>query len=237
MEQAVKVLVIEDDPEIRDLLDEFLDGEGFDVRVADGATAADRFVARKWPDIIILDIMMPHEDGLSFCRRVRAQSSVPIIMLTARTSDIDRIIGLEIGADDYLGKPFNPRELLARIRAILRRTGTEPANRPSSSKRFAGLVVDIDARTIATEDGYIVPLTTAEFDLLACFLERPKRVLSRDQLLDFTRGTISGSYDRAIDVTVSRLRNKLAACLPDDVQLITTVRNAGYLFNATVRDG
>jgi two-component system OmpR family response regulator len=239
MDEQLKILVVEDDPEIRDLLDEFLTGEGYLVQTADSPPSADRLVERRWPDLIILDLMMPREDGLSFCQRIRARSQVPIIMLTAKTAEIDRIVGLEFGADDYLGKPFNPRELLARMRAVMRRTtakgiASDPGN---SVKRFAGLVVDPQARSIMTEDGASVPLTTTEFDLLACFLERPKRVLSRDQLLDFTRGSSAETYDRTIDVTISRLRTKLAACLPPDVRVITTVRNVGYLFNPTVTDG
>lgn len=239
MDEAFKVLVVEDDPEIRDLLDEFLTGEGYLVQTADSPPPADRLVERRWPDLIILDLMMPREDGLSFCQRIRARSQVPIIMLTAKTAEIDRIVGLEFGADDYLGKPFNPRELLARMRAVMRRTTARGAasEHGSSVKRFAGLVVDPEARSIMTEDGASVPLTTTEFDLLACFLERPKRVLSRDQLLDYTRGSTSETYDRTIDVTISRLRTKLAACLPPDVRVITTVRNVGYLFNPTVTDG
>ncbi len=239
MDETLKILVVEDDPEIRNLLDEFLTGEGFLVHTADGPASADRLIERKWADLVVLDLMMPKEDGLSFTRRIRARSQVPIIMLTARTEEIDRIVGLEFGADDYIGKPFNPRELLARIRAVLRRTGglATVAEGGSRIKRFAGLVVDPQARSITTEDGTSVPLTTTEFDLLACFLERPKRVLSRDQLLDYTRGSSTEAYDRTIDVTISRLRTKLAACLPPNVQVITTVRNAGYLFNPTVTDG
>lgn len=239
MDEQLKILVVEDDPEIRDLLDEFLTGEGYLVQTADSPPSADRLVERRWPDLIILDLMMPREDGLSFCQRIRARSQVPIIMLTAKTAEIDRIVGLEFGADDYLGKPFNPRELLARMRSVMRRTtGRGTASEHGNSvKRFAGLVVDPQARSIMTEDGSTVPLTTTEFDLLACFLERPKRVLSRDQLLDFTRGSSAETYDRTIDVTISRLRTKLAACLPPDVRVITTVRNVGYLFNPTVTDG
>jgi len=239
MEEPVKILVVEDDPEIRDLLDEFLTGEGYEIRTAEGAPAADPLVERRWPDLIILDVMMPREDGLSFCRRIRARSQVPIIMLTAKTTEIDRIIGLEFGADDYVAKPFNPRELLARVRAVLRRTigSVERSAATSNIKRFSGLVVDPEARTIYTEDNRSVPLTTTEFDLLACFLERPRRVLSRDQLLDYTRGAASETYDRTIDVAISRLRTKLSAVLPPNTQVITTVRNAGYLFNPLVTDG
>lgn len=239
MDERLRILVVEDDPEIRDLLDEFLTSENYLVQTADCPASADRTIERRWADLVILDLMMPKEDGLSFCRRIRARSQVPIIMLTAKTEEIDRIVGLEFGADDYIGKPFNPRELLARIRAVLRRTHAlaGPGEAGGQIKRFAGLVVDPQARIITTEEGASVPLTTAEFDLLACFLERPRRVLSRDQLLDYTRGSSNEAYDRAIDVTISRLRTKLAACLPANVQVITTVRNAGYLFNPAVTDG
>ncbi len=160
-------------------------------------------------------------------------------MLTAKTEDIDRILGLEMGADDYLGKPFNPRELLARIRAILRRSGPErpeDVTTPSRRKSFAGLTVDLDGRIIEMEGERVVHLTTAEFDLLVCFLERPRRVLSREQLLDWTRGRGADPFDRTIDVTVSRLRTKLGHCLPDGAHIITTVRNAGYLLTMDVKD-
>lgn len=239
MEELAKILVVEDDPEIRDLVDEFLTGEGYQVSTAEDAAAADPLVERRWPDLIVLDVMMPREDGLSFCRRIRSRSQVPIIMVTAKSAEIDRIIGLEFGADDYIAKPFNPRELLARIRAVLRRTnGTaEQSAAHARTKRFSGLIVDPEARTITTQDGQSVPLTTTEFDLLACFLDRPRRVLSRDQLLDLTRGADTETYDRAIDVAISRLRTKLSAVLPPDTQVITTVRNTGYLFNPSVTDG
>jgi two-component system, OmpR family, response regulator len=158
-------------------------------------------------------------------------------MLTARNDDVDRIVGLELGADDYLGKPFNPRELLARIRAILRRTDGSASARPAHRRRsFAGFVVDLDARSVDTRDGTRVPLTSSEFDLLACFVERPRRVLSRDQLLDWTRGRSADPFDRTIDVTVSRLRKKLEVADPAAGDIVTTVRNGGYLFSAEVSD-
>jgi two-component system, OmpR family, response regulator len=158
-------------------------------------------------------------------------------MLTAKNDDVDRIVGLELGADDYLGKPFNPRELLARIRAILRRLErTAPAATPRRRRSFAGFVVDLDARSVDSKDGMRVPLTSAEFDLLACFVERPRRVLTRDQLLDWTRGRSADPFDRTIDVTVSRLRKKLEAADPAASDVVTTVRNGGYLFSAEVLD-
>lgn len=233
-----RLLIVEDDRDIRSLLVEFLTGEGYEVDAVENGTFMDRALTRGLPDLVILDVMLPGEDGLSICRRLRARSRVPILMLTAKRDDVDIIIGLEIGADDYLGKPFNPRELLARIRALLRRAAVHSPSHAGERrrKRFSRLTIDLDARIIEEEDGGRINLTTAEFDLLVCFLERPSRVLSRDQLLDWTRGRSADPFDRTIDVTVSRLRSKLAQCLPDEPALITTVRNVGYLFSADVRD-
>ena len=231
------ILFVEDDRDIRMLLADFLAREGFAVEVAEDGAAVDRVLARTRPDLVILDLMLPGEDGLSICRRLRARGAVPIIMLTAKNDDVDRIVGLELGADDYLGKPFNPRELLARIRAILRRVErTAPAAAPQRRRSFAGFVVDLDARSVDTKDGKRVPLTSAEFDLLACFIERPRRVLTRDQLLDWTRGRSADPFDRTIDVTVSRLRKKLEVADPTTREVVTTVRNGGYLFSAEVLD-
>jgi two-component system, OmpR family, response regulator len=231
------ILFVEDDRDIRTLLADFLAREGFAVEVAEDGAAVDRVLARMRPDLVILDIMLPGEDGLSICRRLRARGAVPIIMLTAKNDDVDRIVGLELGADDYLGKPFNPRELLARIRAILRRSErTASAAPPQRRRSFAGFVVDLDARSVDARDGARVPLTSAEFDLLACFVERPRRVLTRDQLLDWTRGRSADPFDRTIDVTVSRLRKKLEGADPAAGAVVTTVRNGGYLFAAEVVD-
>jgi len=231
MSTRARILVIEDDSEIRSLVQDYLQRQGFRVDVGDGATALDRFRATIGePDLVVLDIMLPGEDGLSICRRLRASSRVPILMLTARGEDIDRIVGLEMGADDYLPKPFNPRELAARIRAILRRL--EPP--PVGQRRLIlndGFLVDLDARTIARPDGGIA-LTSAEFDLLECFLTRPRRVLSREQLMDWTRGRQADPLDRTIDVQVSRLRKKIEC----GTELIKTVRNAGYMLTAAVRE-
>jgi two-component system OmpR family response regulator len=171
------ILLVEDDRDIGTLLADFLAREAFAVEVAQDGAAVDRAFARAKPDLVILDLMLPGEDGLSICRRLRAHSAVPIIMLTAKSEDVDRIVGLELGADDYLGKPFNPRELLARIRAILRRTERSGSAPPARRLRsFGGFVADLDARSVDTRAGARVPLTTAEFDLLACFVERPRRV-------------------------------------------------------------
>jgi two-component system OmpR family response regulator len=232
MNDRPRILVIEDDPEIRNLVRDYLQRQGFRVDVGDGGGALDRFRTRFGdPDLIVLDVMMPGEDGLSICRRLRASSRVPVIMLTARAEDIDRIVGLEMGADDYLAKPFNPRELEARIRAILRRA--EPA--PLERRRLAvgDLVIDLDSRSVS--HGVLGPLdlTSAEFDLLECFVTRPGRVLSREQLMDWTRGRRADPLDRTIDVQVSRLRRKLET---GEDALIKTVRNAGYLLAAAVKE-
>ena len=232
-----RVLLIEDDADIRGLLTEFLTREGYDIRaLADGRTATQALDAFR-PAVVILDLMLPGEDGLSICRRIRQQSRVPIIMLTAKNSDIDRIVGLEIGADDYLGKPFNPRELLARVRALLRRTAEAAAAGPEPGRKLLGeLILDLAGRTLTDATGAPVLLTTSEFDLLACFAERPRRVLSRDQLLDWTRGRQSTPFDRTIDVTISRLRSKLQPVAPEVAAAITTVRNGGYLLSLAVED-
>jgi two-component system OmpR family response regulator len=231
------IMIVEDDSEIRSLLADFLTREGFTAVCAEDGVAMDRALAQGRPDLVVLDIMLPGEDGLSICRRLRARTSLPILMLTAKADDIDRIVGLEIGADDYLPKPFNPRELLARIRAILRRSEAAPTAPEASTRSigFGNLIADLDGRAVVAQDGAAVDLTSAEFDLLACFLERPKRVLSREQLLDWTRGRNADPFDRTIDVSVSRLRRKLVAAEPQLADAIKTVRNGGYLFAIDVR--
>lgn len=232
MDTKEHILVIEDDPEIRSLIRDYLVRQGFRVDTGDGGAALDRFRSTfEEPDLIVLDIMMPGEDGLSICRRVRASSRVPILMLTARSEDIDRIVGLEIGADDYLAKPFNPRELVARIRAILRRSEI-PVSTPHKV-RLGEFLVDLDARSVVLHAGTPVELTSAEFDLLECFVTRPGRVLSRDQLMDWTRGKRSDALDRTIDVQISRLRKKLET---HSGPLIKTVRNAGYILTEAVKE-
>lgn len=229
------IVVVDDDPEIRRLVAEFLTREGLDVEIAEDAAAMDAAMAHRWPDLVVLDLMMPGEDGLSVCRRLRAANGPAILMLTAKSDEIDRVIGLELGADDYLVKPFGPRELLARIRAVLRRGGDGAAAVPPTRRfGFDQFVIDIDARRLVDADGRPVTLTSGEFDLLTCFVERPRRVLSRDQILDRLRGRGADPFDRTVDMLVSRLRRKLAAVRPDG-ELISTVRNGGYLFTATVR--
>jgi two-component system OmpR family response regulator len=230
--QRPRILVIEDDADIRELVQDYLQRQGFRVDVGDGGAALDRFRSMIGePDLIVLDLMLPGEDGLSVCRRIRASSRVPILMLTARSDDVDRIVGLEMGADDYLGKPFNPRELAARIRAILRRREPDPIAR----RRIAvgDILVDLVSRSaVHVREGEIA-LTSAEFDLLECFLTRPQRVLSREQLMDWTRGRRAEPLDRTIDVQVSRLRKKIEG---GGEPLIKTVRNAGYMLCAAVKE-
>ncbi len=224
------IVLVEDDKEIQRLVRDLLVREGFSVEVAESGAALDQVLAGQRPDLVILDLMLPGEDGLSICRRLRTRGgSVPILMLTAKADPIDRVVGLEMGADDYLAKPFNPRELLARVRALLRRVRGMIEAEPNRRYAFAGLVIDLDARRLSTEAGEPIVLTAAEFELLTCFVQRPRRVLTRDQLLDWTRGRIAEAYDRTIDMTISRLRKKIEAATPG-LELISTVRNNGYLF-------
>ncbi|MEM6676454.1 MAG: response regulator [Pseudomonadota bacterium] len=234
-ERRPLILVVDDDPEIRRLVAEFLSREGLEVEEASDGVAMDAVLVRRRPDLVVLDLMMPGEDGLSICRRLRASGGPAILMLTAKSDEIDRVIGLEMGADDYLAKPFGPRELLARIRAVLRRTNEQPGAAPPS-RRFAFdlFVIDLDARQLSSATGAAITLTSGEFDLLACFAERPRRVLSRDQILDRLRGRGAEPFDRSVDMLVSRLRRKLGEASPQS-ELISTVRNGGYLFTPIVR--
>lgn len=234
---AATLLMVEDDPEISRLVSDFMRREGFEIEVADTAAAMDAVLRRKRPDLIILDLMLPGEDGLSICRRLRQGDDVPILILSAKSDEIDRVVGLELGADDYLAKPFGPRELLARVRALLRRAQAKPQRAASRRFGFDRFVLDVDARSIEIADeveAAPIQLTSAEFDLLACFVQRPRRVLSRDQILDWTRGRSAEPFDRTVDMLISRLRRKLEAASPG-TNLITTVRNGGYLFTAMVR--
>jgi two-component system, OmpR family, response regulator len=230
---SAKILVVDDDDEIRSLLQVVLTREGFDVREAKDAAAARRVLAsRNAVDLIILDIMMPGEDGLTFCQRLRETQDIPILMVSARSLSIDRSIGLETGADDYLPKPFERRELAARVRAILRRGG--PARRAGKCA-VGGLTIDRDRRTVLDREGMALALTSGEFELFGCFIERAGRTLSRDQLIDWTRRRGSDVFDRNIDVQMSRLRKKLVDVgFPEDG--IKTVRNAGYVLALPVDD-
>jgi two-component system, OmpR family, response regulator len=227
------ILIVEDDPEIRRLLGGFLLQEGYAVETAGDAKAMDGVLQRVRPDLIVLDLMLPGEDGLAVCLRLRAGDTVPILMLTAKGDEIDRVVGLEMGADDYVAKPFSPRELLARARAIMRRAQPAPVRSANRRLRFGEFIIDIDAHNVTTSDDAAVALTSAEFELLVCFVQRPRRVLTRDQILDFTRGRSAEPFDRTVDMLISRLRKKLDAARPGS-NLISTVRNGGYLMTAHV---
>jgi two-component system OmpR family response regulator len=239
MKDAPHILIVDDHREIRDAVTRYLEKNGFRATAARDAVEMDAKLATGKFDLIVLDVMMPGEDGLSVCRRLSASGVAPILMLTALGEETDRIIGLEIGADDYLPKPFNPRELLARIKAILRRARRpEPVAGTLSGRRvrFADWVLDTDRRVLRRDGSdKEVALTTAEFKLLTVFLERPRFVLSRDQLLDLTAGREAHVFDRAIDNQVSRLRRKIERD-PSRPEIITTVRGGGYSLNTDVRD-
>ena len=233
------VAVIEDDDEIRDLVAGLLTREGMAVHPCRTAAAFDALLTTRPVDLAVIDIMLPGEDGLSLCRRMRAAGDLPMLIVSARSDDVDRIIGLEIGADDYLPKPFNPRELVARVRALLRRARAADGliAAPGGHRyAFAGWSWDADARSLVSPDGVAVELTGGEHDLLLCLVTHPQRVMSRDQLLDRTRGREAMPFDRTIDVQLGRLRRKLAVH-PDADTLIKTVRGGGYVFTAPVRRG
>jgi len=233
VDNAPHVLVVDDDQEIRKLLARYLVAQGFRTTVAASGREMEERLAVNRFDLVVLDLMLPDASGLDLCRSLRGRSRVPIILLTALKEDVDRIIGLEIGADDYLGKPFNPRELVARIRAVLRRSSEreEPVV-PGAAFRFAGFTADHGTRRVTMADGEEVPFTSAEFDLLMAFLERPGRILSRDQLLDITQGREAGPFDRSIDVLVSRVRRKLGDA--GSFQILKTQRNGGYQLSVRV---
>jgi two-component system OmpR family response regulator len=235
-ESSLHLLVVDDDRQLRDLLTRFLGKHGYRVTTArDGQEM--RQALENWRiDLVILDLMLPGDDGLTLCRELRAESRMPIIMLTAMGEETDRIVGIEMGADDYLPKPFNPRELLARIKAVLRRTQEASLQAPAGGDvtlRFAGWRLDRVQRKLESPDGVVVELSGGEFNLLLAFVEHPRRVLSRDQLLDLSRGRAAVPFDRSVDVQVGRLRRKIETD-PKDPQLIKTVRGGGYLFTAAV---
>lgn len=229
-----KILVVDDDPELTRLLQNYLGENGFAVRTAHDGQAMQALMTDFEPDLLILDLMLPGEDGLVLCRNLRATSRLPILMLTARGDDMDRIIGLEMGADDYLPKPFNPRELLARIRSILRRAEDGGNHvKPAKSLHFAGWILDLAARNLIDQNGVVITLSTGEFKLLHVLAETPNCVFSRDQLTDVLAGRDAGPFDRTIDVMISRLRRRLNDDARDPL-LIKTVRNEGYMLAASV---
>ncbi len=225
-----RILIVDDDSELRELTGDFLAGNGFEVHRAASGRDMDKVLARGDIELVVLDYMMPGEDGLSICKRLIDHNGPPVIMVSARGEDIDRIVGLELGADDYMAKPFHPRELLARIRAVLRRReareGSGDGKAPIS--HFFGWQLDNIKRTLSRPDGVQVVLSNAEFELLRVFLDRPGRALTRDQILDYLHGPNSDSFDRAIDVQISRLRRKLGDDGNEDI--IRTIRGIGYMF-------
>jgi len=229
-----QILVADDDPEIRKLLGRYIEGQAFRVLQASSCAELRERIATYQVDLIVLDVKLPDGSGLDTCRDLRAErNTIPIILLTALKEDIDRIIGLEMGADDYLGKPFNPRELVARIRAVLRRRAETASHVPNARMyQFEGWTADPHMRSVVNAEGNAIELTGAEFDLLQTFLDRPGRVLSRDQLLDLLHGREGHVLDRSIDVLISRLRRKLDAA--GTTRLIKTVRNGGYQLAAKV---
>jgi two-component system OmpR family response regulator len=232
------ILVVDDARDIREPLVRYLKESGYRASSADSAAAARRAMRTSGIDLVILDIMMPGEDGLSLCRSIRESSGIPVIMLTARGEELDRIVGLEVGADDYVAKPFNPRELLARVGAVLRRTNTLPPRLrgPTAERyRFGEWIFNAAQREIVGPDSLALPLSSGEFKLLMAFLERPKVALSREQLLDLTKGRDAEVFDRSIDNQVSRLRRKIEQD-PKNPRYIKTVWGGGYMFTSDVEN-
>ncbi len=239
MPTAPHILIVEDDRQIRTSLARLLTANGFRVSEAEDGVAMFVAVANGRFDLVVLDIMMRGEDGFTLCRRLHETSKIPVIFLTALSQEIDCVVGLELGADDYICKPIRSRELLARIRAVLRRTGditAKPESAAAVSYEFEGWRLDAVRRTLRNPEGVLVELTGGEFDLLLVFTGRPRHVLTRDQLLDLTRGREAAVFDRSIDVQVSRLRRKIEAD-PQLPVLIKTVRSGGYVFCADVLSG
>lgn len=236
MDRPEHVLIVDDDAEIRHLLRDYLTRNGMRADAVGDGQAMRMALRNGRYDLVILDLMLPGEDGLTLCRDLRAHSNLPVIMLTARGEDTDRIVGLEMGADDYMPKPFNPRELLARIKAVLRRAQSLPGNALASDAkrlRFAGWTLDLSTRQLTSSQGVVTPLTSGEYRLLQVFLEHANRVLSREQLLDLTRGREATPFDRSIDVQVGRLRRRLGDTAHEPT-LIKTMRGEGYVLAASV---
>jgi two-component system OmpR family response regulator len=230
------ILLVDDDPGIRDLVSDFLSRHGYAVTTAGDGIAMDREIAQaERPfDLMVLDLMMPGENGLEIARRLSAKGGPAIIMLSAMGEDSDRIIGLEVGADDYLPKPCNPRELLARVRAVLRRRQDISGDVPGVIAEFAGWRLDLVRRELTSPDNVLISLSDGESSLLRVFVERPQQPLTREELLEHARGRETDSYDRSIDVQISRLRRKLDGAVRNHEELIRTVRNEGYMFTPKV---
>ncbi len=229
------ILVVDDDPEIRTLIAEYLERNGFRASTLPDGRELLRTLEARAVDLVVLDLMLPGVDGLTLCRELRTRSRIPVLILSARGEDVDRIVGLEMGADDYLGKPFHPRELLARIRAILSRAGAGEPAPDAEEYRFDKFRLDMLRRVLRRDDGTEVSLTGSEFELLAIFLARPNRVLSRDTLVELTQGREAPAYDRSIDVRVSRLRQALGDNREN--KLLKTVYGEGYVLTAKVERG
>jgi two-component system OmpR family response regulator len=237
MSEASHVLVVDDEPAICELIETYLSNEGYRVSTAGDGAAMREIIARSPVDLVILDLMLPGEDGFSLTRHLRERSSMGIIILTGKGETVDRVVGLELGADDYLSKPFDLRELLARVKSVLRRTRGATAMENAESGAcvsFAGWKLDLTAHRLTSPRGTETPLTTGEFELLSVFVNHPSRVLTREELLDLTRGREASPFDRSIDVQVGRLRRKIEPD-PEQPTLIKTVRAAGYMFTAQVK--
>jgi two-component system OmpR family response regulator len=236
MQSTPHILVVDDDREIRQLLSRFLRKNGLRVDTAADGREMKRALDQAKIDLVLLDRVMPGEDGLTLCRELRKQSRVPVIMLTLLGTETDRIVGLEMGADDYIVKPFSPHELLARVKAVLRRANDLPVQhclQQATILRFAGWTLDRSRRQLKSPQRVIVSLTDGEFDLLVALVEHPQVILTREQLLDLARGRSAIAFDRSIDMQVTRLRRKIEAN-PDEPELIKTVRNKGYIFTPEV---
>lgn len=234
MKSEPHILIVDDNREIRDLVSRFLEKEGYRTSSAADGRAMRKVLKDGKIDMVILDLMLPGEDGLSLCRELRVESNIPIIMLTAKGEEIDRIVGLEMGADDYVAKPFNTRELLARMKAVLRRTqNMTTEEKLAGAYRFAGWTLNTTNRELTSSDEVVVPLSTGEYNLLTVFVERPKHVLNRSQLMDLTRGRTYDAFDRSIDTQVSRLRRKIEIDAKNP-ELIKTVWGGGYVFTPDV---
>jgi DNA-binding response OmpR family regulator len=235
MADSIRVLVVDDEPDLREMIATYLGKHGFVVSGAADGQELDAHLGRDSPDLLILDVNLPGEDGFAIARRVRARSTVPILMLTAAGDAVDRVVGLELGADDYVTKPFDLRELRARIQAVLRRGGAT-RDRPQKQTegvakciRFGDLLLDLDAHKLLRPDGTELEITAMEFDLLAAFARHPNRVLSRDRLLDLAHNRGAEPFDRSIDVRITRLRRKVERD-PEKPQVIKTMRGTGYMF-------
>lgn len=233
MQRQGRILIVEDDPEIARMLAQVLNDAGLSARIAEDGVAMQAALLREPADLIVLDVMLPGEDGLQLCRKIRTDSTLPILMLTALGEELDRVVGLEIGADDYVTKPFSPREVLARIRGLLRRAKYAPAHEPIKPMRFDGWRIDPLRRQLHDPRNARVSMTTTEFDLLLTFCRNPGRILTREDLLSTTHAGLAGPVERSIDVHVSRLRQKIEAD-PKSPQFIQTVRLGGYLFTPRV---